>query len=638
MKINVLDSSIYNLISAGEVVERPASVVKELVENSIDAGAKSVKIEVFSGGKSKIRVTDDGAGIAKDDLLTAFLPHATSKIHKKDDLFSIQTLGFRGEALASIAAVSMVNVISKTDADDAAYGAELRGGKVENTFECAGVTGTSISVENLFFLTPARLKFLKKDKSEESEITSLILKMILANPYIAFSYYADDKNIFKTDGTGLKNAINSVYNREITMNFIEIENTFGDFSIKGFISKPAYFKGNRSYQTTIINGRVIENRTISTAVEKAYEPFLMKRSYPLYVIEINMPFDKLDVNVHPSKADVRFQDNHQIFSFVYSSVQRTLMSYDDVKSVPQLEYADADGEIMSETAKKGDYNNENAAFFSDFTKNHDENKLISDDNISFSNENLSGFLKKDGNFSGFNQTRAADGAGDAFYRIIKNKMATENAKTENVQQSFDNIDFDVKSDNAFDFDGKVIGQVFATYLLVEKYENLYIIDQHAAHERILYDKLTKNGSEYAQPLLIPYIYYASAQEFDFITEIIPTLANIGFDIEEFSNDSFKVSAVPEALTDINFDEFFKDITRDFVRVNLSEKDLLKEKLMQRACKSAIKGGDVLNNAQIGALLKSFKDSENKPLQCPHGRPTVIKFSKTDFEKWFKRIV
>lgn len=586
MKINVLDSSIYNLISAGEVVERPASVVKELVENSIDAGAKSVKIEVFSGGKSKIRVTDDGAGIAKDDLLTAFLPHATSKIHKKDDLFSIQTLGFRGEALASIAAVSMVNVISKTDADDAAYGAELRGGKVENTFECAGVTGTSISVENLFFLTPARLKFLKKDKSEESEITSLILKMILANPYIAFSYYADDKNIFKTDGTGLKNAINSVYNREITMNFIEIENTFGDFSIKGFISKPTYFKGNRSYQTTIINGRVIENKTISTAVEKAYEPFLMKRSYPLYVIEINMPFDKLDVNVHPSKADVRFQDNHQMFSFVYSSVQRTLMSYDDVKSVPQLEYVSDDGEIMSENTKKGDYNNENAAF----------------------------------------------------YRIIKNKMATENTKTENVQQSFDNIDFDVKSDNAFDFDGKVIGQVFATYLLVEKDENLYIIDQHAAHERILYDKLTKNGSEYAQPLLIPYIYYASAQEFDFITEIIPTLSNIGFDIEEFSNDSFKVSAVPEALTDINFDEFFKDITRDFVRVNLSEKDLLKEKLMQRACKSAIKGGDVLNNAQIGALLKSFKDSENKPLQCPHGRPTVIKFSKTDFEKWFKRIV
>lgn len=638
MKINVLDSSIYNLISAGEVVERPASVVKELVENSIDAGAKSVKIEVFSGGKSKIRVTDDGAGIAKDDLLTAFLPHATSKIHNKDDLFSIQTLGFRGEALASIAAVSMVNVISKTDADDAAYGAELRGGKVENTFECAGVTGTSISVENLFFLTPARLKFLKKDKSEESEITSLILKMILANPYIAFSYYADDKNIFKTDGTGLKNAINSVYNREITMNFIEIENTFGDFSIKGFISKPIYFKGNRSYQTTIINGRVIENRTISTAVEKAYEPFLMKRSYPLYVIEINMPFDKLDVNVHPSKADVRFQDNHQMFSFVYSSVQRTLMSYDDVKSVPQLEYVSDDGEILSENTKKGDYNNENAAFFSDFTKNHDENKLISDDNISFSNENLSGFLKKDGSFGGFNQTRAADGAGDAFYRIIKNKMATETAKTENVQQSFDNIDFDVKSDNAFDFDGKVIGQVFATYLLVEKDENLYIIDQHAAHERILYDKLTKNGSEYAQPLLIPYIYYASAQEFDFITEIIPTLSNIGFDIEEFSNDSFKVSAVPEALTDINFDEFFKDITRDFVRINLSEKDLLKEKLMQRACKSAIKGGDVLNNAQIGALLKSFKDSENKPLQCPHGRPTVIKFSKTDFEKWFKRIV
>lgn len=634
MKINVLDSSIYNLISAGEVVERPASVVKELVENSIDAGAKSVKIEVFQGGKSKIRVTDDGAGIEKSDLLTAFLPHATSKISEKDDLFSIKTLGFRGEALASIASVAMVNVVSKTDVDDVAYGAELRGGKVENTFECAGVTGTSITVDNLFFLTPARLKFLKKDKSEESEITSLVLKMIFANPYVAFNYSADGKTIYKTDGTGLKNAINCVYNREITMNFLEIENTFGDFSIKGFISKPTYFKGNRSYQTTIINGRVIENRTISTAVEKAYEPFLMKRSYPLYVIEINMPFDKLDVNVHPSKADVRFQDNHQMFSFVYSSIQRALMAYDDVKSVPQLEYVTDDGEIKSKTLINEGAREE---FFASFSQNHDENKPIFNDKLSFSDENE--FLRRDVFGSVQPTNRASDSAGDAFYRQIKNKIATENTiKTEqqSIQQSFE-FDTENHKTDVFDFNGKVIGQVFSTYLIVEKDDFLYIIDQHAAHERILYDKMTA-GSEYAQPLLIPYIYYASAQEFDFISEILPALSNIGFDIEEFSGDSFKVSAVPEALTDINFDEFFKDITRDFVRVNLSEKDILKDKLIQRACKSAIKGGDSLNNDQINALLKSFQESETKPLQCPHGRPTVIKFSKTDFEKWFKRIV
>ena len=358
MKINVLDSSIYNLISAGEVVERPASVVKELVENSIDAGAKNVRIEITSGGKTRIKVTDDGAGIEKDDMSNAFLPHATSKIRDKNDLFSIKTLGFRGEALASIAAVSMVSAFSKTDDDDCAHGIELRGGKAEKTFECPGVTGTSVTVENLFFATPARLKFLKKDKSEESEITALVAKTALSNPFVAFTYVADGKTLLKTYGKGLKDAVSNVYNREIAMNFIEFENTYGDMNIKGFISAPTFFKGNRSYQTTIINGRVIENKTVTAAVEKAYEPFLMRRSYPLFVLDITMPFDSLDVNVHPSKSDVRFADNNKIFSFVYNSVQRVLSSYDDIKSAPQIEYVPDATDFPSETTDE----KENASF------------------------------------------------------------------------------------------------------------------------------------------------------------------------------------------------------------------------------------------------------------------------------------
>lgn len=627
MKINVLDSSIYNLISAGEVVERPASVVKELVENSIDAGAKNVRIEITSGGKTRIKVTDDGAGIEKDDMSNAFLPHATSKIRDKNDLFSIKTLGFRGEALASIAAVSMVSAFSKTDDDDCAHGIELRGGKAEKTFECPGVTGTSVTVENLFFATPARLKFLKKDKSEESEITALVAKTALSNPFVAFTYVADGKTLLKTYGKGLKDAVSNVYNREIAMNFIEFENTYGDMNIKGFISAPTFFKGNRSYQTTIINGRVIENKTVTAAVEKAYEPFLMKRSYPLFVLDIAMPFDSLDVNVHPSKSDVRFADNNKIFSFVYNSVQRVLSSYDDIKSAPQIEYVPDATDFPSETTDE----KENASFC----------------------ENSSSVSRPAGNrgniFDGiFSANRASEG-GDSFYRMIKNRISvTDNVKStheyekrdEGIQQTFldTNDPSYERSGFSFDFQGKIIGQVFSTYILVEKDDYLYVIDQHAAHERILYDKLIGAEGGYSQPLLIPYIYYANAREKDFIEEIIPSLNGIGFDISEFSDDSFKVSAVPEALTDIDFDEFFACITKDFIRTDIKDKDLLKEKLMQTACKSAIKGGDALNDMQIDALLKSFAASENKPLQCPHGRPTVIKFSKTDFEKWFKRIV
>lgn len=627
MKINVLDSSIYNLISAGEVVERPASVVKELVENSIDAGAKNVRIEITAGGKTRIKVTDDGAGIEKDDMSNAFLPHATSKIRDKNDLFSIKTLGFRGEALASIAAVSMVSAFSKTDDDDCAHGIELRGGKAEKTFECPGVTGTSVTVENLFFATPARLKFLKKDKSEESEITALVAKTALSNPFVAFTYVADGKTLLKTYGKGLKDAVSNVYNREIAMNFIEFENTYGDMNIKGFISAPTFFKGNRSYQTTIINGRVIENKTVTAAVEKAFEPFLMRRSYPLFVLDITMPFDSLDVNVHPSKSDVRFADNNKIFSFVYNSVQRVLSSYDDIKSAPQIEYVPDATDFPSVTTDK----KENASFC----------------------ENSSSESRPAGNrgniFDGiFSANRASEG-GDSFYRMIKNRISvTDNVKStheyekrdEGIQQTFldTNDPSYERSGFSFDFQGKIIGQVFSTYILVEKDDYLYVIDQHAAHERILYDKLIGAEGGYSQPLLIPYIYYANAREKDFIEEIIPSLNGIGFDISEFSDDSFKVSAVPEALTDIDFDEFFACITKDFIRTDIKDKDLLKEKLMQTACKSAIKGGDALNDMQIDALLKSFAASENKPLQCPHGRPTVIKFSKTDFEKWFKRIV
>lgn len=625
-KINILDSSIYNLISAGEVVERPASVVKELVENAVDAGAKNIKIEITGGGKNKIKVTDDGSGIDAADLEIAFLPHSTSKISNKDDLFGIKTLGFRGEALASIAAVSMITLISKTENSDTAHGLELQGGKVTARYETAGITGTSISVENLFYATPARLKFLKRDKSEELEISGLIASLILANPDIAFTYTADGKTIYQTQGNGLNNAVLSIYNREITMNFIEIENTYNSFSLSGYISKPTYFKGSRTYQTVVLNGRVITNKTITAAVEKAYEPFLMRRSYPLYVLNIKMPYDEMDINVHPSKFDVRFWDNGAVFSFVYHAVQRVLMTFDAIKELPQLEYiGDEDSPVLESSTEASP------------TADEEKYKISSKNSGAYS-----------GGFGSFFKGGSLKDDGGAFYRILKNRMAAENAKkdetpVETVKKDVfmqESIEFSVTSDNEtpFDFTGNVIGQVFDTYILVEKDDNLFIIDQHAAHERIIYDNLMDNPSVYSQPLLIPYIYKANPAEYDFLLNCVGGLNEIGFDITETSDLGFKVSAVPDALTDINFDKFFAYISKDLLKIDIKANDVLKEKLMQTACKSAVKGGDVLNLRQIEYLIRAFSEADKKPLQCPHGRPTVIKLPKSDFEKWFKRVL
>lgn len=633
--INVLDSSIFNLISAGEVVERPSSVVKELVENAVDAGAKNIKIEITDGGKTKIRVTDDGRGIEADDLKKAFMPHATSKIKEKNDLLNIETLGFRGEALASIAAVGMITAVSKVFSDNSAHAIEIHGGKIIDEYETSGVTGTVITCDNLFYATPARLKFLKKEKSEETEITSLVQNLILSNPDISFTYTANGKIIYQTQGNGLKNAILCVFNREIAMNLCVIENTYGTYSIDGFISVPTFSRGNRSYQTTILNGRVITNKTIQAAVEKAYEPFLMRRNYPIYVLNINLPDNIFDVNVHPSKFDVRFTDNHSIFSFIYNSVSRALIAYDSIKAAPQIEYA---GEIAAE---------------SDIACEKSELSAISD-NSNKKTENNADYSSFFGNI---NTKPTAKDDGGSFYRMIKNRISAENAvKSDNISgdENTDTEDIDLKTKpkyaqnsldeygeiredgDSFNFDGKVIGQVFDTYIFVEKGEYLYVIDQHAAHERILYDKLCSSKNIYSQALLIPYIYTANPAEYNFIIELLPDINSIGFDISEFSPLTFKVDAVPEALTGINFDKFFAYITRDFIKPSLNSNDIIKEKLMQTACKSAVKAGDSFTNQQIDILLKSFADAENKPLQCPHGRPTVIKFSRSDFEKWFRR--
>lgn len=604
MKINVLPSSIFNLIAAGEVVERPSSVVKELVENAIDANASNVKIEIIGGGIEKIKITDNGSGIDREDVKTAFLPHATSKISAADDLECITTLGFRGEALASIASVAMVNIGTKTADNDTGTTLDIRGGVFGEEGECVMLTGTSITVSNLFFNTPARIKFLKRPKTEESYVTEVVTNLCFANPYVAFEYVVEGKLQYKTDGKGLKSAIDAVYNREIAMNFAAIENTDGICALTGFVSKPTYTRPNRSYQNVMLNGRNVQNKTVISAVEKAYESFTMTRAYPMFVLNLTVPYDEVDVNVHPGKADVRFSDSGKIFGFVYKSVLNFLLSYNEVAAFTSTD------EVKAEQVVLKDQPQVTEAPHSEMPQSR-QNPTI----------NLSSLLER----KPAPAMRSDSGVG---YEVRK-RLIEEAAEEQKAA-----------SKELFGEEITIVGQLFSTYIIAEKGEHAYFIDQHAVAERLLYDKLNgKSGETVIQPLLLPYVFDVNNKEEAYLSEVLDDLNGIGIEIEAFGKQCFKVSALPIELAELNLERFFQSVLKDLSAPNVSKtKEILSDKLKQAACKAAIKGGDVLTTDQIKGLLKSIDGAEKVPLQCPHGRPAIIKFDKTEVEKWFKRIV
>lgn len=615
-RINLLDSSVYNLISAGEVVEGPFSVVKELVENSIDAGARNITVEISDGGKTRIRVSDDGEGMDADDLEKAFLPHATSKIGKKSDLDSIATLGFRGEALASMAAVAMIDAVSKTRAAETASRVEIRDGRVVSSGAAAGTDGTSVSVENLFYATPARLKFLKSPKSEERKVTALVQDLALANPDISFAYSADGKELCRTHGDGLENAVYNVLGREIASNMVPIENTYGNFRLHGFISKPSYARGNRSRQTIILNGRVISNDTIRAAVEKAYERFLTRWNYPLFVLNLNVSRRLFDVNVHPGKTDVRFADGRVIFSFVWHSVSGALSEMD----AGGLAGSPSEGAVIRET----DPDTGRTERLTPVRSSGAFRAMPSGDTQAFFRMVQSraaaetGKIARNAMEAGFGRSARLPGGEDA------GRMET--ARQESMADC---------AGEDFGFEGKIVGQVFSTYILVEKGDRLYVIDQHAAHERILYDRLLRQKTVYSQRLLLPYIYECAPSEYELIAGILPELRKTGFEAEEISGTSIKVDAVPEILAGMNLETFFGNLAGE-LRGTARAGDAVREKLMRTACRSAVKGGDSFTPEQIEYLLKIFAAAGEKPLRCPHGRPAVIAVSKAEFERRFGR--
>ena len=607
-KINLLTSKVFNRISAGEVVERPFSVVKELVENAIDAKATKIEIRIENGGISLIEIIDNGSGIEKDDLSRAILPHATSKICTVKDLDAIKTLGFRGEALASIASVSKLSIVSKTLEQDCAYKLYVEGGDVSEIEESAGEIGTVMTVKNLFFNTPAREKFLRTPRSEEGDITATVSRFILGNPDIAFTYYVDNKLVLQSYGDGIESAFISIYEAKTLKDCFLIDSEKNGVKIYGYIGKHYFTKANRSHQTIFINGRVVVNNTISSAIANAYSSYLMKRQYPFCVLYLTVPNEIVDVNVHPNKLDVRFSNNQIIYSAVYSILSKTLDGASEALDI----IVDKNQSITNET--KGDYVRHNAILPNIESKNK-EDKI--------------GVL----NFSDISEEKNKN-IEDIF---LQNKAYLESLEKKKNEVQVENV---VQNVIKVDKDLRYIGQALNTFLIFEDGEDLYFIDQHAAHERVLYDKFIedfKSNNNTVQPLLIDYILNVSTEEFEFISEKVSFLTQLGFSIEEFGRNSYKISTVPTLLSNINLKNFFDELLFD---CNLLKKieveDLLLEKISQKACKAAIKSGDKMSDGEVEYLLKLIKG--NLGLKCPHGRPIAIKISRTEIDKWFKRIV
>ena len=607
-KINLLTSKVFNRISAGEVVERPFSVVKELVENAIDAKATKIDIKIENGGISLIEIIDNGSGIEKDDLSRAILPHATSKICTVKDLDAIKTLGFRGEALASIASVSKLSIISKTLEQDCAYKLYVEGGDVSEIEESAGEIGTVMTVKNLFFNTPAREKFLRTPRSEEGDITATVSRFILGNPDIAFTYYVDNKLVLQSYGDGVESAFISIYEAKTLKDCFLIDSEKNGVKIYGYIGKHYFTKANRSHQTIFINGRVVVNNTISSAIANAYSSYLMKRQYPFCVLYLTVPNEIVDVNVHPNKLDVRFSNNQIIYSAVYSILSKTLDGASEALDI----VVDKNQSITNE--RKDDYVRHNTILPNIESKNK-EDKI--------------GVL----NFSDISEEKNKN-IEDIF---LQNKAYLESLETKKKEIQVENI---VQNVIKVDKELKYIGQALNTFLIFEDGEDLYFIDQHAAHERVLYDKFIedfKSNNNTVQPLLIDYILNVSTEEFEFISEKVSFLTQLGFSIEEFGRNSYKISTVPTLLSNINLKNFFDELLFDFNSLKKIEvEDLLLEKISQKACKAAIKSGDKMSDGEVEYLLKLIKG--NLGLKCPHGRPIAIKISRTEIDKWFKRIV
>ena len=703
-KIIELPEVLANQIAAGEVVERPASVVKELVENAIDAGAMAITVEIKEGGISFIRVTDNGSGINKNEIDIAFKRHATSKIKSIEDLITVSSLGFRGEALASISAVSQVELITKTK--DSITGTRYisEGGQKMSIEDIGAPDGTTFIVRNLFFNTPVRRKFLKSAATEAGYINSLMQYLALSHPDISFRFINNNQNKLHTSGNmKLKDIIYNVYGRDITANLYEVNSSANNIKIEGYIGKPFVNRGNRTYENYYINGRYIKSGIINRAIEAGYKGFIMPHNYPFTVLHFTINPKIIDVNVHPTKMELRFSDNEYVYNFVYDTILSTLKGKELVAKV------EADGQVMQHIRKdmldegEKDKKPENIPNVNNDGQQNIESAVQSDTVKDIENVKNDSSVQTTVNKivdAGMSEGQPAGSDNDKVVRNIDNVIgnkaeicpsssavtlvpeSTYKEQQENrnevqttltpatktrlpepfevkrseamVKDDEKKYQADVKAkpeqmsmfkDKLLDEDNKnnyrIIGQLFDTYWLIEFEDRFYMMDQHAAHEKVLYERMMKKIKEHhidTQMIMPPIILTLNMNEEEVLKRNMPVFTKMGYEIEEFGGNEYKVTGIPAGFPKLDYRQMLMDLIDGLMREGrMSDMDILTEKVASMSCKAAIKGNNKISYEEAKELMKELMKADN-PYNCPHGRPTLIVMSKYDIEKKFKRIV
>lgn len=651
MSIQVLDQETINKIAAGEVIERPSSVVKELVENAIDAGATAVTIEIKDGGISFIRITDNGSGISKDDIPMAFLRHSTSKIKSIEDLMNVSSLGFRGEALSSIAAVSQVELITKTADDFTGSRYVIEGGNEISLEEVGAPDGTTFIVRNLFYNTPVRRKFLKTAATEAGYVNALIEHLSLSHPDISFRFINNNQNKLHTSGNmNLKDIIYGVYGRDITSNLMEISGKTQDVEITGFIGKPVICRGNRGYENYYINGRYIKSSIITKAIEEAYKGYIMPHNYPFTAIHFKINPSIMDVNVHPTKMELRFSKNKFVYRFVLETVKECLANRElaaRVKlpdPVKQQQFTKSPENIKQTEKSYVQENTDSKPYqaprieppresFYNSTESSVKQKTV--------NENqTTGFIKNITDYTKMPPTRLPEPFEiKRSDEMIKEDKKIYEAEKKQEAEQLSIFDTPLMSGKA-KADYRIIGQLFETYWLIEYEDKFYMMDQHAAHEKILYERFMnhlKVKDMDTQMIMPPVIIELNMQQEDAYKRNKQAFSRLGFEIEEFGGNAYKVNGLPAGLPNINLKQMLIDMIDGLTDDNSTDLDIITERVATMSCKAAVKGNNKLSFEEAKELIEELMQAEN-PYNCPHGRPTLIVMSKYEVERKFKRIL
>ncbi len=623
--IQVLDQKTIDQIAAGEVIERPSSVVKELVENSIDAGATAVTVEIRDGGTSFIRVTDNGSGIDRSQVSVAFLRHSTSKIRAVEDLFHVASLGFRGEALSSIASIAMVELITKTRDADAGVRYVIEGGTEKKLEDMAAPDGTTFLVRSLFYNTPARRKFLKSPITEAGYISDLMERLALSHPDISFQFINNGQTKLHTSGNhNLKDVIYHIYGREIAANLAEIDAVQGAVRITGFIGKPVISKGNRSFENYFINGRYIKSNVIARGIEEGYRTFMMQHKYPFTALHFTIDGGLLDVNVHPTKMELRFSNQEQLYRFVRETVQQGLMGRELIPEVKLNEEEPEKKETVIPAAKpEAPAQPEQASTPQERNLEYFMDRMRKRVHAEFE-EKKTELLREDGAYQ------------------VNRKPETAAAITTEPDVSFEQPDlFDHRLLNPkTKSDIHIIGQLFETYWLVQFEDKFYMIDQHAAHEKVLYERTVKtlaNKEITSQMVSPPLILTLNMQEEAMLKEYQAYFQNLGFEIESFGGKEYAIRAVPANLYGLAEKDLFLELLDELEYASGKNTEMILDKIASMSCKAAVKGNQRLSAAEAKELIEELLTLEN-PYNCPHGRPTIISMTKQEIEKKFKRIV